>query len=114
MNLPFIKSPSQIIEHSKRMINIFKTSDGFQNFSVLKEEEFTVNEMFAYAVTANFTSISYDDNGEQVLYDGVLYQVVTGNDDMGIIFGGQTFSSVDKELKIFENIANTLKIKKSN
>ena len=114
MNLPFIKSESQIIEHSKRMIDIYKSSDGFKDFTVLKEEEFKINDMYAYAVTASFTTVSYDENGEYVFYDGVLYQVVTGNEDMGLIYGGQTYNDVEKELKTFENIAQTLKFKKSN
>jgi len=88
--------------------------DEFQSLDIIREQEININGMYAYAITANFTTISYDVKGEQQLFNGTLYQVVTGNDDMGLIFAGQAYTNVDTELETFEMIAKTLKIKKIN
>ena len=113
-HLSSIKSKSDIVNYSKKEIDMYKNNGAFKNFTVIKNEDLTINGVFAKAVTAKISTIGYDSNGEQVFYPGYEYLVITGNEDMGVVFTGRTFSDDKEELQIFEEIVKTLKIKKSN
>ena len=104
---PPLKDSAAIEKTASIMIQGLKNSSGIMSIEILERTTISIDSCFAIRLLLEEKEGNIVDSK-----NGILYMVVTGNENGGVVFLGALYHDAEKLIPLFDRMVNTLKIKK--
>jgi hypothetical protein len=104
---PPLQDSAAINKIASNMIQGLKSTSAIMSIGILERTTITIDSCFAIRILLE------EKEGDIVeSKNAIIYMVVTGNENGGVVFLGAMYHDAEKLIPLFDRMVNTLKIKK--